>query len=218
MLKKNRYIFFLFLFFALSGKVEVYAQERGVYDTIRLGGIEVNGKVLPCVFLPEFTRSAKCLDPEERKRINILRSNVYATYSYAITAAAIFKKINEDLDKLPDRRARKHYLKSADKELDAVFKQPLKNLSIDQGHVLIKLIDRQTGDNCYHLIREMKGGFNAVVWQSVGVFFNNNLTKNYDPEGEDKELEGLVKELEASNAYRYQLYLQDEMMRRIGKR
>ncbi len=187
-------------------------------DTIRLGAAEVDGHVYPYVFLPEVSCTDRLVNDEDRKRINRLRSQVYATYSYAITAAAVFKGINEELEKQPNHHARKHYLKSIDKQLDATFKQPLKNLSIDQGHVLIKLINRQTGTNCYHLIKELKGGFSAVMWQSVGVFFNNNLNRNYDPQGDDRELEGLVRELETSNAYRYQLYLQDEMMKRIGKK
>jgi hypothetical protein len=101
--------------------------------------------------------------------------------------------------------------------LDATFKEPLKNLSVDQGHVLVKLINRQTGRNCYSIIRELKGGLNAVLWQSVGVLFNNNLRHEYDPEGKDKELESLVQVLEGSSNYRYQLYLQQEMMKKIPR-
>lgn len=193
------------------------AQQSG-NDTIRLGGIEVEGSYYPYVFLEEFTRMGKGMNSEDIKRMNILRSQVYATYSYALTAGTIFKKVHDDMAKMEDRRERKHYLKGVDKQLDACFKQPLKNLSIDQGHVLIKLINRQTGDNCYHVIKELKGGFSAIMWQSVGVFFNNNLAKDYDPQGKDKDIEAIAQELEASSAYRYQLFLQDEMMKRIGKK
>ncbi len=194
-----------------------YAQEpqRGPNDTIRLGGLEVNGKYYPYIFLPEFTRVAKMLNDEDRQRINALRNNVYAVYPYAITAAAVFKRVTDDLEKQTDRRSRKKYLKETDRQLDACFKQPLKNLSINQGHVLIKLINRQTGQDCYHVIKELKGGVSAFMWQSVGVFFNNNLKREYDPEGDDKELEMVVRELEASTAYRYQLYKQEEMMRQL---
>ena len=194
-----------------------YAQ-NSPNDTIRLGGIEVGGKYYPYIFLDEFTRSATALDQEGIKDHIKLRNNVYAVYSYALTAGAIFKKVNEDMANMPDRRERKHYLKGVDKQLDVCFKQPLKNLSIDQGHVLIKLINRQTGDNCYHVIKELKGGFSAIMWQSVGILFNNNLTRSYEPDGRDIDVEAIVQELEASSAYRYQLFLQDEMMRRVGKK
>lgn len=57
----------------------------------------------------------------------------------------------------------------------------------------------------------------ALMWQSVGVFFNNNLSREYDPDDKDKEIESIVKDLEASNAYRYQLYQQEALLRKAGK-
>ncbi len=213
----NRVVLHIYVVVAmLCGVCQAAYAQRGPNDTIRLGGIEVEGKYYPMIFLPEFTRTATMLDAAARQRLNALRTNVYVVYPYALTAAAVFKKVNEDLEKQDGRRNRKKYLKQLDHQLDACFKEPLKNLSINQGHVLIKLINRQTGQDCYHVIKELKGGLSAFVWQSVGVFFNNNLKHEYDPEGEDRELETIVRELEASTAYRYQLYLQEEMMKRTG--
>jgi len=91
-------------------------------------------------------------------------------------------------------------------------------LSIDQGHVLIKLINRQTGQSCYSIIKELKGGFSAMMWQSVGVMFNNNLIRPYEPDGRDAEIERIVLELEQSEHYRYQLYLQGEIIKRVTKK
>ena len=205
------------LFFALlllCGAGRSIAQTRGVNDTIRLGGIVMNGQVYPVVFLDEYTCISKIRNDEDRKRIALLRSRVYAVYPYALAAAAIFKRVNEERDKLDSRRDRKRYLKEVDRQLDAAFKEPLKNMSVEQGHVLISLINRQTGTNCYHVIKDLKGTMSAVMWQGVGVFFNNNLNRDYDPEGRDKELEMVVRELEQSTAYRYQLYLQQELMKK----
>ena len=207
------YVVVLLLFVGVNPADAQYSPN----DTIRLGAIVVEGKVYPYIFLPEFVRTGTMISNEDRMRINALRTNVQIVYPYALTAGAIFKRVNHDLENMTDRRSRRQYLKVTDKQLDASFKEPLKNLSINQGHVLIKLINRQTGQDCYHVIKELKGGFSAFMWQSVGVFFNNNLKHEYDPEGEDKELEMIVKELETSAAYRYQLYLQDEMMRKVGK-
>jgi hypothetical protein len=189
--------------------------QAGPNDTIRLGGIEVEGQYYPFVFLPECDIRALMPDPAVRERLNKMRRDVFVVYYYATTAGTLFNNINGELEKLPDRKARKAYLKTMNRQLDALFKEPLKNLSVEQGHVLIKLINRQTGNNCYHIIKELKGGFSAVMWQSVGLMFNNNLARNYDPDGRDKELEAIVRELESSAAYRYQLYLQDEMMKKI---
>ena len=191
--------------------------QNSVNDTIRVGAIEENGHTYPMILLPEFVHTRELIDPEERKRREKLRNDIYVVYPYAVAAAVVFKDINTNLDKLDGRRERKRYLKTMDRNLDQTFKEPLKNLSIDQGHVLIKLIDRQTGQNCYSIIKELKGGFSAMIWQSVGVLFNNNLVREYDPEDRDKEVEGIVKELEASMFYRYQLSQQQALLRKIPK-
>ena len=203
---------FLLLLVASTG---AWAQ-NSVNDTIRLGAIVENGQVYPMILLDEYTKVEKYLDPAEKLRRDRLRNDIFTVYPYAITAAAVFKGINDNLEKMDGRHDRKKYLKSIDHSLDQTFKQPLKNLSIDQGHILIKLINRQTGQNCYSIEKELKGGFSAVVWQGVGVLFNNNLNKDYDPEGSDKEIEEMVKDMEASSAYRYQLYQQDLLMRKMA--
>lgn len=185
-------------------------------DTIRLGAYTEGTKVYPMVLLPEFERIAMIMDPVERNRRARLRNDIYVTYPYALAAASIFKEVNDNLENMDGRRDRKKYLKTTDKKLDRLFKQPLKNMSIDQGHVLIKLISRQTGQSCYTIIREFKGGLSAMVWQSVGVLFNNNLTRNYDGEDRDKEIESIVKDMEASASYRYQLYQQDAILKKIA--
>ena len=188
---------------------------QGINDTIRLGAIVENGKSYPMILLPEYAEVGVLMAGEEKNRRNKLRSDIYEVYPYALAAAAILKDVNATLDKMDSRRDRKKYLKSTDKQLDELFKKQLKNLSVDQGHILIKLIDRQTGRNCYSIIKELKGGFSAVIWQSVGVVFNNNLNRDYDPDGSDKEVEGIVRDLEASNTYRYQIYQQEALLKRV---
>lgn len=184
-------------------------------DTIRLGAIEDKGVAYPFVFLDETIVSAPYVNEEDRIRRNKLRRDIYMTYPYAIAAAAILKDVNVTLERMDSRKDRKRYLRQVDHKLDVTFKEPLKNLSIDQGHVLIKLINRQTGQNCYSIIRELKSGFSAMIWQSVGLVFNNNLRREYDPQGADSEMEGMVQVLEGSSNYRYQLYMQQEIMKKI---
>jgi len=191
-----------------------WAQPSG-NDTIRLGAIAEKGGIYPLIFLDEVVSTAPYQNEEDRVRRNKLRRDIYIAYPYAIAAAAILKDVNTDLDKMDSRRDRKKYLRQVDHKLDVTFKEPLKNLTIDQGHVLIKLINRQTGRNCYSIIRELKNGFSAMIWQSVGVMFNNNLRREYDPQGDDSEMEAMVQVLEGSSNYRYQLYMQQEIMKKI---
>lgn len=191
--------------------------QTSVNDTIRLGVTNEHGQDYAMVFLPEYTQTGTFIDAKQRLRRDKLRNDIYVVYPYALTAAAVLKQLHDSLEIIDRRRDKKHYVKNIDKQLDHIFKEPLKNLSIDQGHVLIKLINRQTGSNCYSIIRELKGGISAVVWQSVGVLFNNNLRRDYDPEGADMEMEAMVRTMESSSNYRYQLYMQDILMKKIAK-
>lgn len=201
---------------ALAGSASCVAQQSA-NDTIRLGAITENGVSYPMAFLPEFTRTGLYVKAEDRVRRDRLRRDIYKVYPYAITAAAILSEVRVTLDTLDGRRERKRYIKEVDRRLDAAFKQPLKNLTVDQGRVLVKLINRQTGQNCYSIIREMKGGLSAVVWQSMGLLFDNNLRNEYEPAGDDLEMEGMVQVLEGSANYRYQLYRQNELMKLAQK-
>ncbi len=210
-----RHIIFLLSLLSFSFAGTVCSAQVGVNDTIRLGAVIENGATYPMAFLPEYTKTALYLDNDARLRRDRLRRDIYIVYPYALTAATILGDVHKILDTLDSRRERKRYLRETDRKLDVAFKQPLKNLTVDQGHVLVKLINRQAGQNCYSIIRELKGGFNAVVWQSVGVLFNNNLRHEYDPEGGDAEIENIVQVLESSANYRYHLYMQQELMRAI---
>lgn len=65
----------------------------------------------------------------------------------------------------------------------------------------MKLIDRQTGKNCFSIIKEMKGGFNAFIWQSLAMLFSNNLKREYDPTDRDKDIEAIVQQIERGVPY-----------------
>lgn len=192
----------------LTSAVDLYAQ-RGNQDTIRLGGIvREQGDTVAMIFLPEVVKTAKLPRKyvRQRQKWDKLRYNVYRVYPYAVIAADILKDIDVELARLEgDEEARKKYLKSLEKELNRQFKGELEELTISQGQVLVKLINRQTGKNCFSIIQELKGGFSAVVWQSVALLFSNNLKREYDPEGRDKDIELIVQELEAQLYYEYML-------------
>ncbi|HXB08194.1 MAG TPA: DUF4294 domain-containing protein, partial [Puia sp.] len=93
-------------------------------------------------------------------------------------------------------KERKAYVASREKELKKEFTEPLEQLSIYQGKILMKLINRQTGNNCYDIIKEYRGGFTARFWQTVAFFFSSNLKQPYDPKGDDKAIESIAVEVE----------------------
>lgn len=179
------------------------AQEAHVADKIPLHAVVVGTDTIPVITLAIFDVVDKLPRRlrKEKERYSRLRNAVYVTYPYAKSAARILKDVGAELAKLPNGRARKAYLASKEKELKAQFGDKLTNLSVYQGKVLMKLIDRETGQNCFEIIKELKGGFNARVWQTVAFFFGGNLKSEYDVQ-EDKDIEVIVQELEMYQRYR----------------
>ncbi|WP_298733273.1 DUF4294 domain-containing protein [uncultured Chitinophaga sp.] len=175
------------------------AQEGGMH----VRAVVVGTDTLPSITLQifEVTERLPRKLRKQRERWTRLRNAVYVTYPYAKSAGRILRDVNSHLASLDNKKARKAYLASKEKELKAEFGNKLENLSIYQGKVLMKLIDRETGENCYEIIKELKGGFNARLWQTVAFFFGGNLKSEYDTE-EDHDIEQIVQEIEMYRYYR----------------
>jgi len=95
------------------------------------------------------------------------------------------------------RREEKRLIKECEQEIKDKITSEVKNLSISQGKILIKLIERQTGNTSYELVKDMKGGISAFVYQGVAKIFGHNLKSTYDP-AEDYEIENIIREYERS--------------------
>ncbi|MEN9525402.1 MAG: hypothetical protein RLZZ256_786 [Bacteroidota bacterium] len=142
-------------------------------------------------------------DRERAKQIKEwtrLRNAVYVTYPYARIAGATINDIAKNLEPLSERRARKKYLESREKQLRKEFADPLTNLSVYQGKILMKLINRQTGNNCYDILKEYKGGMNARLYQTVAFFFGGNLKQDWSPENNstDRDIENIIREIDGA--------------------
>jgi hypothetical protein len=135
-----------------------------------------------------------------------LRNAVYVTYPYARAAGRTINDINEKMANITSKKERKEYLKTREKELRKQFSDPLSNLSVYQGRILMKLINRQTGNNCYEIIKEYKGGFNARAYQTVAFFFGSSLKQKWDlSDKTDRQIENFVNEIDGAwygNPYR----------------
>ncbi len=136
-----------------------------------------------------------------------LRNAVYVTYPYARVAGVTINDINTKLVGVSGKKNRKNLIKSREKELRSQFEEPLKNLSVYQGKILMKLINRQTGNNCYEIIKEYKGGFNARFYQTVAWFVGGNLKQEWNMKENllDRQIESIVKEIDGGwygNPYR----------------
>ncbi len=118
--------------------------------------------------------------------------NLKKTYPYAKVANAKLVEMNEHIKTLHSKREIDAYIKETEKEVRAEFEKQLVKLTVSQGKMLIKLIDRETGRTSYELVKELKGGFSAGFWQGVARVFGSNLKTKFDPSGEDKVLNDLI--------------------------
>jgi hypothetical protein len=190
----NRWLILFFLISSVSG----FSQSRyGPNDTLVVPFIVYEGdtmtyRVMDQVFVwGKMTREQRKAHREWTR----LRNAVYVTYPYAIKASAIINDVNRYLANVTDENKRKKYLSMREKELKKEFTEPLTNLSVYQGKILMKLINRQTKNTCYELVKEYRGGFSARFWQTVAWVFGGSLKQNYDPNGEDAEMEAIVQEV-----------------------
>jgi Domain of unknown function (DUF4294) len=177
---------------------QINAQISGVYDTIVTRAIIVNGDTLSLKDLELVTVFTRLTAAQKAAiaKYNRLRNAVYVTYPYAMRAGAIMNEINAKLVGVTDKKERKKYIKSREKELRKEFTSQLTNLSIYQGKVLMKLINRETGSNCFEIIKEMKSGVTAGFYQTVLFFFDTSLKQSYDADTEDALVEKFVKEVQ----------------------
>lgn len=191
-----------------AGAQTVPPPKWGPNDTIMVKTVYYENEWIPYGEMPmvyitngSYDKMAKILEEYNR-----LRNAVYVTYPYAITAGYVINDVNAHLQGM-SKADRKKYIKSREKDLKKQFTDPLSNLSVYQGKVLMKLINRQTNNDCYEIIKEYRGGLSARMYQTVAFFFGSSLKQDYDVAHDkvDRQIENIVKEIDGSwyfNPYR----------------
>jgi hypothetical protein len=181
-----------------GGKLNLFAQQLINRDTILSYAIIYNGDTIEAKTLVDISFYSRLTQAQRdnQAKWTRLRNAVYVTFPYALRAGMVINDINRKLVSISNEQERKNYIKSREKELRKEFTTPLTNLSIYQGKVLMKLINRETGNNCYEIIKEYKGGLTARLYQTVAFFFSSSLKQPYDKNGEDIEVEKIVREVE----------------------
>jgi hypothetical protein len=132
-----------------------------------------------------------------KRRYRRLIRNVKKAYPYAKIAGIELKKLDRHLTTLENEKEQKAYMEQAEKEIMNRFEKEVKKLTVTQGIILVKLIDRETGRTSYQVIKDLRGGITAFFWQGIARIFGNNLKAEYDPEGEDRIIEHIVRGIEA---------------------
>lgn len=154
----------------------------------------VDGDTFPVYSFDEFILR-DLNDPEAHKKYLRLVRNVKKTLPYAKLTAFKLQMIEDNLSQIKSKRKREKYLKQHEKALKKDFEEQLKNLSVTQGLLLMKLIHRETGITTYELLKKYKGGINAFMWQSFARFYGSDTKQTYDPV-EDYQIEHIIRSLE----------------------
>ncbi len=194
-MKQSNFII-LFFFILLSGIA--HGQEDPINKPKSAAAKIVNGDTIPSFNLPTIQVSSNRIKLSEREKRNFdkLQRNVKIVYPYAKLAGLKLREYNEILSKAPNDGERRKIMKKAEAELKAQFGDELKNLTFSQGHILIKLLYRETGSTSYALVQELRGKLVAFFYQTFARLFGYNLKDTYDPEGEDKPIEIIVNLIE----------------------
>lgn len=177
----------------------VKIMNRDTSYPIVVPGKILDGDTVPYVDLQAFTviPPANFANYNELLKYQKLVYRVRKVYPYAKLAAKKLMEFKAVLDTIPTKKGRRQFIKKAEKELEDQFGDEIKNLSFSQGEILIKLIYRETGNSTFDIVRELRGGFTAFIWQTMAGIFGYNLKSGYDPENEDKTIEQIVQMIDA---------------------
>ena len=139
-----------------------------------------------------YSRLPKMKGREWRQYYRLVH-NFSKAYPYALVAKKLVMEADSTIaaDNLK-RGKREKYINSVQSELFSVFESQLRGLTVSQGALLMKLIDREVGKSSYKIIKDYKSGITAGFWQGIAKMFGSDLKKPYDPEGEDEATEELV--------------------------
>lgn len=123
-----------------------------------------------------------------------LRKRTLKVYPYAKMASERLVVLNDRLSKIKRKRARKRYTKRVERYLEGEFKNELKRLTRSEGRILVKLIHRETGQTTHGLIKKLRSGWRAFVYQTTAKLFDIDLKTTYNPtdDEEDALIEGIL--------------------------
>jgi hypothetical protein len=197
-MKAKTVLSFFLIFFSLL------AMSRCAQAQTESGGIVMiaevfDGDTFPVKYMPyiDIVAERTFRSRTAKKRFRRLQYNVKKMYPFAKLAGELLKKYEVELEGVDSERQRKKYYKEIEKELKKEFDGEIRKMSTSQGKILIKLIDRETGDTSYEILQEFRGNFSAFFWQSFSKMFGQDLRSAYDPYGADREIESIVQLIEA---------------------
>jgi hypothetical protein len=195
-----KFISFLLLFCVVGGVTKAQISKPvqvslGKNDTIRTYQVLIDGQLTPSIFFPEVKIFDQRIFKSEadRNAYRLLEYNVRKVIPYAHFAGERYRQLQRDLAMTADQKKQKELVAACNDQIKDLFKREIENLTISQGEVLIKLIDRETGNTSYDLVKDLKGGLNAFMMQSVARIFGHNLKETYDAD-QDRDIETILQQ------------------------
>ena len=156
--------------------ISIFAQDKLLIAPFSI----VNGDTFFIADVPEVAVLA-FKDKEEHKKYYILKKRVLKVYPFAMSAKEKLMSIQKGLDSIPKRKHKKRYTREVAKWVKEEYAEQLKNLTMSEGKILVKLIYRETNTTSYEIVKSYRGRFNAFFWQSMAKLWDNNLKTEYDP-------------------------------------
>ncbi len=174
-------------------KNDVIWPKLGKNDTIRVASTNDNGYMIPWIALPEVVVYGERIwkSDADRAAYNRLKYNVLKVMPYALFAKRRYEQLERDLALTDNRREQRKLVKACDQEIKKMFDAEIKELTITQGQILTKLIDREIGKNTYDIIKQAKGGFAAFSYQLIARIVGHNLKATYSAT-EDRDIESII--------------------------
>lgn len=151
-----------------------------MYGYVRVADVYVNGPKVKRIY-------------RDRSRLERMVAKVYPIAKEANTTLRVMER---ELLKIKGKRHQKEYIKSVEKVIKKKYTPVLMRMTTTEGLILLKLIDRETGDTSYELVKELRGGFSAFFWQGIARLFSVNLKSQYDAKGEDRMIEYYIQKYE----------------------
>ena len=138
---------------------------------------------------------------EELKEYLILRNRTLKVYPYAKLASDRLKRLNQRINSIKNNSSKRKYTKRIEKFIYSEFEEELKKLSRSQGRILIKLVHRQTGTTTHDLVKELRNGWRAFIYQTTASLFDLTLKDTFDPKEnrEDFMIEDILQRANSDN-------------------
>lgn len=208
-MRKTSILFILALLFTLPIMAQKDKKNKKAEEDEEIEQMEIDGQIVSILIQNGDTiiiadlddvsvkSPRKFKDNDEYRYYLRMKYHAAKVYPYAVEAVKVFREV-EYWSQDKKKRQRKKHIKRLQKDLKEKFENPLKNLTKTQGHILVEMVERETGANTFRIIKSLKGGVKAAWWHNLGKIWGYDLKEGYIPEN-DPILESILSTFDVSH-------------------